>query len=422
MMQFKRLALLAWLGFAGCDTDHDGAAQSARTRSGNATSVTVSVPNPVAEKPLPDGVVRSPVTVVPNDDAAASRELDDERLRKIRNLKASLAAGDDASNGKFDRQGCLRIIELATQLIAETAHDDHQERLFEAAVVELLEARRNLALNGDASDIQQLYRDVESLNSADPSSASAAEGLHCLAVFAHTMARQSSESSERWPLEAGRWSREFAQRFPQDQERAVTLLYVAGRSNELRSISATATSSGQSMRAEAKRCYEMLVQRFPHSEAARDAATSLRRFALPGQQLNQFAGPTLDGGFVSAESFIGTATVLYFWNSTSPDFQSDFLPALKALEAAAGDNIQFVGISLDQERAAVKKSCVQHALPGRQIFFPSADQRGWGNPLVRFWGISHSETAWFLDADGIAVDVDLTGPELALMAKRWRTR
>jgi hypothetical protein len=75
-----------------------------------------------------------------------------------------------------------KIIELATQVIAKTHRDADRERVFNAAVHHLLEARTQLALQGDPESVDAMYDDAASLWQRDRNSKAAAVAASVVAA------------------------------------------------------------------------------------------------------------------------------------------------------------------------------------------------------------------------------------------------
>ena len=123
-------------------------------------------------------------------------------------------------------------------------NDTTREPQFHLAIGQLLEARFQMALAGDQADIEQLYADVQLLNDHNPKSVAAAEGVYYIAKFAHTKAGLLGRTQPQWFETLSRWAREFADRFPEQNNRAVTLLFGAARSCELHSGAASDARRG----------------------------------------------------------------------------------------------------------------------------------------------------------------------------------
>lgn len=330
----------------------------------------------------------------PDDDSTRT-------LREIQQLRIAPVPTDLAEARTTRRERNERIIELATSVLRATMNEEDRLPQFHQAIGQLMEARFQLALSGTQSDIDAFYADAQALNDRDPKSIAAAEGAYYVARFAHTKAGLVGKKEPVWFETLSRQAREFAERFPQQQQRAVSLLFGAARSCELQASIASDAALATRLMTEAKLCYSALAETFAKSDQGQEATASLRRLALPGQILSQFSGPTADGGFVSADEFPGKPTLIYFWESESEEFADVLLPELNRIrEQVSADRLRMIGVALDDEETAMNAFMEDHPVPGQQIYFLDPDQRSWNSPLVRFWGIAECPSVWLLDRDG----------------------
>lgn len=395
------LALLA--AVAGCDLANDaGEFTEGQERPPGVTVSLNSSGDSPGQDAEPETALNDPVVTLTGVDLL---------LQTIRDLRNHKLPDDAAQAAEVDRQRNLKIVEIATEAIQTCVSDQSRQRQMNIAVKELLESRLRLAISGTDTDVAQLYEDARAFYAADESSAAAAEGIYTLARFAHEMARQSGGEDLRWYENFSRWSREFASRFPNQADRAISLLVGAGRSCELYSFQLD-TQDGRRLLTEAKLCFTEVVDRFPDSDAAGEAAATLRRMNLPGQKLTQFAGPTAAGGFFNAEEAAGRVIIIYFWASANREFLEELVPLLHQAEKAGGQKIQFVGVGLDSDVNELEACRSENLLPGLQISFSDDNLRGWDNPLVRFWGISRCPSVWIVDAKGVVRDVDVGTEQL----------
>ncbi|MEZ6124314.1 MAG: hypothetical protein R3C49_14240 [Planctomycetaceae bacterium] len=401
--------MLCAVAFSGC-----GAQSTSKTSAGGGvTPPTVSMDNPLnAARETDDRAGRAERTSGSGGSGDAVADL----LDKIHAARAASFPSDPEQAQAVRRQRNLDNVRMATDVLRLTVNDPTRAAQFREGISQLLDARFQLALNGTEEDVAQLYADVQALNDRDPQSEFAADGIFCLARFAHTKARLSGQENAVWFENFSRWSREFAERFSDQKDRAVALLFGAARSCELHAVSSAETNSSDRLMTEAKLCYALLAEKFPETAQGADAVAVLRRLALPGTVLQQFAGPTADGGYLNSDQFRDRPTVICFWDGVTTDFQARMKPAILESAARFGDRLRIVSISLDEGHGSTENSV--NPLPGEQIVFPSEDQKGWKHPLVRFWGISHSPSAWLIDADGRVVSVDVRAEELAASIER----
>jgi hypothetical protein len=345
-------------------------------------------------------------STVPDDEAT-------QTLREIQQLRISPVPADLAEARKTRRERNERIVDMATKVLRITMNDEARKPQFHLAVGQLLEARFQMALAGTQEDVDQLYADVQALNERDDKSIAAAEGVYYIARFAHTKAGLLGKSQPIWFETLSRWAREFSDRFPQQTQRAVSLLFGAARSCELQAMATDDAELSTRLLTESRLCYAALAEKFATTDQGQEATASLRRMALAGQALSQFSGPTLDGGFVSSDDFRGKPTLIYFWDSESEEFTAELLPVLGEISAALPSaKLRIIGVALDENETTLNQYLENHKVPGQQIFFTQGEQRSWNSPLVRFWGIAQNPTIWLVDAQGKVISTSVEPAEL----------
>jgi len=418
----KGIVCLAVIGLIGCGgaeeaapTADTGTQDTSGAAASKAEMKTAGVP---ASIPTPAGAGEDPGPGAASSEPEADEHESVSILKQIQQLRSSPITGDVEATRLARRERNEQIIDLATSVLRVTKDDPEHLAQFHQGIGQLLEARFQLALSGGQDDVEALYADVQALNDRDPESVAAAEGVYYLARFAHTRAGLVGKSNPVWFETFSRWAREFSDRFPNQSQRAVSLLFGAARSCELHSL---ATDDGELRRrlaTEAQLCYSMLVERFPDSDQGQEAVAVLRRIAVVGKPLSQFSGPTIDGGFVSAENFTGKPTLIYFWDSRSNEFADTLLPLLVQLrEQIPADRLRMVGVPLDEEEVEFDAFVESHQVPGQQIFFPDVNQRSWDSPLLRYWGVSRVPSVWVIDADRNVITTDADSRNLVATLK-----
>lgn len=355
---------------------------------------------PAADQP------KSAASPAPKDEATAT-------LNEIQKLRISPVPNDIEQAKTARRERNERIVDMATRVIRLTMTDDAKKPQFQAAVSQLLEARFQNALAGDEADIDIFCSDVQALSERDPKSAAAAEGVYYMARFAHTRAGLVGASQPVWFETLSRWAREFADRFPEQQNRAASLLFGAARSCELHADASQDLELKPRLLTESRLCYVALSEKFSSTDQGQEAAASLRRLSVVGQKLTQFDGPTIDGGQISATDFRGKATLIYFWESENTVFAEQFLPAINAvLEKAGSDKLRVIGVAMDEEEGKLNRFLDMHRVPGQQVFFPDAEQRSWNNPIVTWWGLARCPSIWLVDGTGKVVSTSASPKNL----------
>jgi hypothetical protein len=305
---------------------------------------------------------------------------------------------DKLREARRERNG--KIVELATEAIALTHRATDKERIFNVAAHYLMDARLQLALQGDKASVDSLYEDADSLFKRDPHSKAAADASFSLVRFAHANAENFADKEPRWLQEFARQARLFAKKFPGEGNRAVSELFAAAWSCEL-----------QGLRDEAIECYELLVEKFASSPHAEQSVAILRRLKLEGRSL-ELAGPTVDGGFVKLDEYRGQIVLIVFWATTAQPFL-DVLPQILELSDKYGKyGFSVIGLNLDNEEPAIDAFLDEHAVTWPQIFYSDREKRRWKNPIVKYYGIRELPELWLVDHDGTVASTQITTENL----------
>jgi tetratricopeptide (TPR) repeat protein len=326
-------------------------------------------------------------------------------LREIAQLKCQPnPKTDDPAQLRAHRKTLNeKIIKLAGVVIEQTHNDKKRERVFEVAVNYMLDARLELAEQGDKEHIADLYDDAASLWERNKQSKPAADAAFKLVELAYFNAKRASASSKenKWLVEFNTQAIEFAKRFPQDDKRGLHMLYTAARSCEL---------FGKSK--QAIQAYTQLQQSYPATRQAERAQAVIRRLKLPGQSVKQLGGPTIDGGFLNlGQDLGGSPVVLVFWSMEKKPSLDD-LPILAQFEKSyAKQGVQVVGVCLDEDRAAIEKFLTRNKITWPQIYFNDPGKKGWNNKIAAFYGVQDVGT-WLIDANGICVSTSVVVKDL----------
>lgn len=391
------VSTLVLAGFVGCG-------------GGNAPSETAEGESKGSSSSLPTASIGGPKTSAAEHQAEpGTPEWSLEEVLRIRREK--LPDTDDVARlSAVRKERNEKIIALATSVIAATHKDPKQEELFVAGVHQMMEARLQLALQGDRDEIDALYADAESLQQKFPRSKAAAEAAFARVRFAHTNAQRFADQEPRWLSEFARQARAFAADFPEEETRATMLLHAAARSCELHRLTEEAVG-----------CYEALKTQFPQHALAVSSEGAVRRLQLKGQPL-QLTGPTVDGGFCKMDDFAGKTVLVCFWSTDSSRFL-EVLPQIQAVAAKYGKyGFAVVGVNLDEEDAEVTAFLEQNAMPWPQILDPDPAKRRWDNPVVKHYGVRDIPTLWLVDSQGIVVETFVEPEQLDAVVKAQMTK
>lgn len=341
--------------------------------------------------PLPGGETKPQKPENPEGDDEEEKPLTAEEEKKLKEEFEKTKAVRKERN--------LQVIKLAELCIAKTARQPDQEAEFDAAVHYLLDARLQLALQGDAASIDSLFDAAKVFYERKPESAAALEAQLTLVNLTHANALRYGQTQAKWLQEFAKHSQLFASRFPDEQARSVTLLAAAARSCELAGLSD-----------EAKSCYSLLIQKFPETPQGQQAKGVVRRLQLKGKTL-ELTGPTMDGDDLSIETYRGKMVVIVFWATHARPFVEQ-LPKLTATMKKYEKYAVTVGVNLDADESAVESFLEKSNLTWPQIFSPNRALRGWNSPLAVMYGINNLPTIWLVDPNGVVADTAITAENL----------
>ena len=293
-----------------------------------------------------------------------------------------------------------KIIDLAQKAIALCHDKEDKEPVFQMAARQLMDARLEMAMMGEAEAIDAFYDDANALIARAPQSRAAANASYLMVSLAYGHARRATTGDVRWLKEFAKQAASFAVAYPKEESRSLPMVFTAARSCEL---------SG--LQPEALECYTVIQKSFPKSTYAPRVTAIIRRLKLSGN-VPQLAGPTLGGEQFTLDDMLGKVVVVVFWSAEVKPFQEQ-LPKLIALNkkhASAGCVV--VGVNLDKEPETVNTFCAKHKLAWPQIFFPDEARRGWGNPIVNYYGIQEVPAYWVVDQNGAVVSTGLNADQL----------
>lgn len=415
------LAGLAAVILAGCgggdDAGDGGSSDPAESEQGSPGEDEAGSQTSTSAATLPTAAITGPL---PGPDEPAEEELKIERpqegspealILKITQLRLQpfetlVDPESPPTKEEVEKQRTARrernlaIIDLAQQAIAMTHQDPAKEQVFNIAVHRLMDATFQLAMQGDKESIDQLYGHAESLYARDPKSKAASEAAWFVARYSNENAQKYADQDVRWVQEFSRQSRAFAEKFPQEQQRAVSLLNDA-------SISADFWN----LRQEAIQCYTALAQKFPDTPQGKQAAAPLRRLSLIGRKLD-LGGPTLDGGFLQVADFAGSPVLVVFWSSQAKPFVDQLAQVLPIVSKHEQAGLQVIGVNLDVAEPDLDAFLEKSGLGWRTIFHQNQSRRGWNHPVAAYYGVRNIPQYWLIDEAGVVVSTTAQAPSL----------
>jgi peroxiredoxin len=245
-----------------------------------------------------------------------------------------------------------------------------------------------------------LFSFADSFYNRDPKSRAASESAYILSRFTHKNAEYLGSQDVRYLQEFSRQARSFAERFPDEQQRAVELLNDAG-----------ATCDFHGMREEAILCFETLRQKYADTPQAQQAIPALRRLNLIGKLLD-LGGPTLDGGFISVADFKGSPVLVVFWSSQATPFVEQAASIIATTEKYEKQGLQVLGVNLDTDESAIDAFLEKSSMGWRTVFHTDRERRGWNHPVAVHYGVTTIPQIWLVDAEGKAVSTSIAPTDL----------
>lgn len=292
-----------------------------------------------------------------------------------------------------------QIVEHALKAIGLLIGDPAKEELFTEAVRQLMEAQLDLALV-DPEKVDELYENCDVICKQVPKSKAAAEASFAVARFAHTRARDFAQKEPRWLDEFARQAQSFAQGFPQEEAKAVSLLYAAGSSCEL-----------HSKREEALACYNLLRELFPKSPQAQQIVAVLRRLQLEGKSV-ELSGETLSGEVLSIDNFAGNPVVVVFWSTDNPQSLRMLPQLVETVQKHEHAGVKLIGVNLDDDESTVKAFLSDKPWDWPQLFDSNTAKRRWKHDVVKYYGVRSIPLVWLIDAEGKVVNAQVNVDEL----------
>lgn len=164
--------------------------------------------------------------------------------------------------------------------------------------------------------------------------------------------------------------------------------------------------------------YTKLTPLFEKSEdeALQEYASRLegtaRRLKLLGNQM-ELTGQTLEGKKFDWSQYRGKVVLVDFWATWCGPCVAELPNVKENYDKYHGKGFDVVGISLDEDRDALKDFVKEREIAWVQLFEPEKDNQGWEHPMAKRYGVSGIPTTILVDKRGKVVSLSARGEELS---------
>ncbi len=122
----------------------------------------------------------------------------------------------------------------------------------------------------------------------------------------------------------------------------------------------------------------------------------------------EIAFTDLRGQEIDLAKMKGKVVLVDFWATWCGPCVAEMPNVVAAYEKYRGKGFEVIGISLDEDKAAVEQFVAEKKMPWPQHF----DGKGWGNELAQQFGIQGIPATFLVGKDGKIVASNLRGPAL----------
>ena len=144
---------------------------------------------------------------------------------------------------------------------------------------------------------------------------------------------------------------------------------------------------------------------------------------VPGARPFPITAKDLSGQPLSLAQYRGKVVLMDFWATWCGPCVGEMPNVIAAYKKYHGRGFDVLGISLDQDHAALTSFLRQNHMPWRQVF----DGKGWGSAVPHRYGVASIPFGLLIGRDGTIQAIGARGPELdsaveAALAKKTAAR
>ena len=110
----------------------------------------------------------------------------------------------------------------------------------------------------------------------------------------------------------------------------------------------------------------------------------------------------MDGRAVDLAKLRGKVVLVDFWATWCPPCRGETPNVVATYQKYHDKGFEIVGISLDQDKAALKKYVADNKMPWPQYF----DGKGWDSAIGTRFGIDSIPAMWLIGKDGVVATQD----------------
>jgi thiol-disulfide isomerase/thioredoxin len=148
------------------------------------------------------------------------------------------------------------------------------------------------------------------------------------------------------------------------------------------------------------------------------AEGGLQRLALIGQT-PEVKGVQLDGKPFELSSLKGKVVLIDFWATWCGPCRAELPNVIKNYEKYSKSGFEVVGISIDDDRAALDEFIKEQPLPWITLFNPDEATRGFEDPTARKFHVNGIPATYLVDPSGKLVHINVRGDRLGELLKGY---